>query len=183
MNITPPPRQTGATLIVALVFLVVLTIAGITAMQFSTLEERMASNSQFRNQTFQQAQNEINSELRDLNLGLTGRIPLLQALSSGRFNDGDPSDGYPWYTSPEQLKNLGLPPTTSGKAINTPSPLAPGFTVIRKTHDPMLCSHSERNASGQIIECTKFEIQTRAELGNGAYSEQSQGIVFENIKG
>src|SRR5690554_7337500 len=63
--IRPPPRSTlfpyttlfrshfqrGASLIVALVFLLVLTAAGLTAVRFATLEERMASNAQDRKST------------------------------------------------------------------------------------------------------------------------------------
>lgn len=58
-----------------------------------------------------------------------------------------------------------------------------GRAVIRKTHNPTLCDYDVDNASGQIIECSKFEIQVRSELPNGAYSDQSQGIVFENVRG
>lgn len=179
MNIALPSRQNGATLIVALVFLVVLTIAGITAMQFSTLEERMAGNSQSRNQTFQLTQNSIQANLRELNASLSGRVPLLAAMSAGKYNDGEGE--YPFKLTAAQLEQLGLPQTAT-RAVDAPVAPDQGFSAIRRTHNPMLCEHDARNASGQIIECSKFEIQTRSELGNGAYSDQSQGIIFENVK-
>lgn len=177
MNIAAPSRQTGATLIVALVFLVVLTIAGITAMQFSTLEERMASNSQFRNETFQLAQNEIRSELLVFNASLSGRMPLLEALNAGRYSDGD--GGYPKKLTSAQLQVLGLPASTAGRGVDTQTPIpAPGFTVVRFTR-PSLCT----GASLERFECTDYELQTRSQMDNGAYSDQSQGLVFMNTKG
>ncbi len=177
MNATTPSRQTGATLIVVLVFLLVLTIAGIAAMQFSTLEERMASNSQFRNETFQLAQNEIQSELLVFNASLPGRIPLLEALNAGRYSDG--GGGYPRKLTDAELQALGLPASTTGRGVDTQSPLpAPGFTVVRFTK-PALCTGS----SLERFECTDYELQTRAQMNNGAYSDQSQGLVFMNTKG
>lgn len=179
MKITTSSRQTGATLIVALVFLLVLTIAGITAMQFSTLEERMAGNSQSRNEVFQDAQSWIQRSLTELNAGLSGRVQLQNAMNEGRYNDGD--GAYPHKLTITQLEQLGLPQTTS-RAVDAEEAPGQGFAVIRKTHDPTLCAYGAENASGQVIECSKFEIQIRAEQPNGAYSDQSQGVVFENVK-
>lgn len=177
MNIAAPSRQTGATLIVALVFLLVLTIAGITAMQFSTLEERMASNSQFRNETFQLAQNEIQSELLTFNASLPGRTPLLEALNAGRYSSG--TGGYPRRLTDAQLQSLGLPASTAGRAVDTQTPIvAPGFTVVRFTR-PGNCIGS----SLERFECTDYELQTRVQRDNGAYSDQSQGLIFMNTKG
>lgn len=172
-------HQNGATLIVALVFLIVLTVAGITAMQFSTLEERMAGNSQSRNEVFQTTQNNIQENLMTLNTGTAGRMKLQEAMNAGRYNDG--SDNYPLVLTLAQLEQLGLPQTT-GQAVDADEIPEQGFAVIRKTHNPTLCDYDADNASGQIVECSKFEIQVRSELGNGAYSDQSQGIVFENVR-
>ncbi len=172
-------HQNGATLIVALVFLVVLTVAGITAMQFSTLEERMAGNSQSRNEVFQTTQNHIQENLMTLNTGTAGRVKLQEAMNAGLYNDG--SGNYPFKLTLAQLEQLGLPQTT-GRAVVAPELPEQGSAVIRKTHNPTLCDYDADNASGQIIECSKFEIQVRSELPNGAYSDQSQGIVFENVR-
>ena len=49
-------RQAGIALVVALVFLLVLTILGVTAMQSATLQERMAGNVRDRNVGFQAAE-------------------------------------------------------------------------------------------------------------------------------
>ena len=51
-----PRKQHGATLIIALVFLVALTLLGATAAQNSGLEERMSSNTRNRDLAFQAAE-------------------------------------------------------------------------------------------------------------------------------
>ncbi|MFF7706081.1 PilX N-terminal domain-containing pilus assembly protein [Pseudomonas sp. NPDC007930] len=51
-----PQRQRGAVLIVALVFLLLLTLIGISSMQNATLQEKMAGSVGLRNTTFQLAE-------------------------------------------------------------------------------------------------------------------------------
>ncbi len=51
--------QRGAALIVALVFLVLLTIMGMTAMNFSTMEEKMAGNLKSQYTAFQAAESAL----------------------------------------------------------------------------------------------------------------------------
>jgi len=50
------PRQRGVALVLALVFLVLLTIIGITALNTTSLEEKMAGNVKDRNLAFQAAE-------------------------------------------------------------------------------------------------------------------------------
>ncbi|KXX66175.1 PilX N-terminal domain-containing pilus assembly protein [Marichromatium gracile] len=63
MSITHPRRapssqraQRGVALIVSLIFLLVMTLAGVTAMQVTSLQETMASNSHQRTLAFQGAE-------------------------------------------------------------------------------------------------------------------------------
>lgn len=49
-------RQHGTALVVALVFLLLMTLIGVTAMQTTTLQERMAGNERDRNLAFQAAE-------------------------------------------------------------------------------------------------------------------------------
>ena len=58
-------KQQGAVLITALVMLVILTLLGLTTMSTSTLEERMASNSQEVNRSFQTADTGLTMLLDD----------------------------------------------------------------------------------------------------------------------
>jgi len=54
-----PGSQQGIVLITALVFLVILTLLGITSLSTNTLEERMAANFQDINRAFQAAESGI----------------------------------------------------------------------------------------------------------------------------
>src|SRR5690554_6556033 len=51
-----PRRQSGTALIVALIFLLVMTLIGSTAMRSATLQERMAGNARDWNLAFQSAE-------------------------------------------------------------------------------------------------------------------------------
>ena len=55
-NTPPSGRERGAVLIVAMILLVVLTLLGVSAMNTSQLEERMASNSQESARAFESAE-------------------------------------------------------------------------------------------------------------------------------
>lgn len=50
------PRQRGAALVIALIMLLVMTVLGLTAMQVTRMEERMAGNSRDVNLAFQGAE-------------------------------------------------------------------------------------------------------------------------------
>jgi type IV pilus assembly protein PilX len=53
--------QTGSALIISLVFLLLLTVLGLSAMQSSTLQERMAGNAAEKNRAFQLAEAALRS--------------------------------------------------------------------------------------------------------------------------
>ena len=54
--ITFHKSQCGAALFVSLVFLLLLTIIGVVGMQGAVMQEKMAGNSKFKNQSFQYAE-------------------------------------------------------------------------------------------------------------------------------
>jgi len=60
------PYQHGAALITGLIFLVILTLLGITAMRTSTLEERIAGNTRDRNVAFQAGDTALRDGERDI---------------------------------------------------------------------------------------------------------------------
>jgi type IV pilus assembly protein PilX len=64
-----PQAQRGIVLVVGLVFLLVLTIIGVTSLRTTTLEERMAGNLQQRTVAFQDAEAKIALVLDSLNTG------------------------------------------------------------------------------------------------------------------
>ncbi len=61
--ITGLKKQSGIVLVVALLILVVMTVLSVSMLSSSTLEERMASNLQSQNATFQSAESCIRSTL------------------------------------------------------------------------------------------------------------------------
>lgn len=65
----PPSRQDGIVLVVGLVFLLVLTIIGVTSLRTTTLEQRMAGNMQQRTVAFQDAETRIAMLIRNINSG------------------------------------------------------------------------------------------------------------------
>lgn len=54
-----PSQQTGATLIVGLVLLLVLTVIGVSGMKTATMEINMAANTQFQQDAFQLTEDAI----------------------------------------------------------------------------------------------------------------------------
>lgn len=75
-------RQSGAALITGLIFLVVLSMIGVTAARMSTLEERMSGNMRDRSIAMQAAELALRDAERDiLGLGTTPRNPGIAGIS------------------------------------------------------------------------------------------------------
>lgn len=66
-NISSRQRQQGATLVVGLILLLVLTVLGVSGMNTSTLELTMASNAQFHQDAFQAAETGIDISIAQRN--------------------------------------------------------------------------------------------------------------------
>ena len=85
--------QRGAVLIVALLFLVILTMLGVTAMTGTTMEQRMAGNTRDLAVALQAAEAAMRDARRDINglylNGATGRSP---SLHISQFGDGTGTD-------------------------------------------------------------------------------------------
>ena len=71
--------QNGSALIIGLIFLILLTVVGVTAMQSTTLEEKMAGNQRDRNVAFQAAE----TALRDAEMFLSATVPVFAANCAG----------------------------------------------------------------------------------------------------
>lgn len=119
-------RQQGSALIVALVFLLVMTLIGTTAMQGTSQQESMAGNVRNRNLAFQAAEAALRAAENALDGGATGT-----ALVSNRdwtTFDWTTATGYvgaldqiiapPRYV----IENVGWVTTSGGEslAVNTP---------------------------------------------------------------
>ena len=67
MRYSDRSRQRGAVLVIALLFLTILTILGVTAMTTTTYEERLAGNARDTGTAFQAAEAALRDARRDLN--------------------------------------------------------------------------------------------------------------------
>ena len=72
-------HEKGVILVTALIFLLILTILGVSSMSGTVLEERMAGNQADRNMAFQAAE----SALRDANEWLAAQITYVEASDTG----------------------------------------------------------------------------------------------------
>lgn len=93
--------QRGATLIVALIMLLVLTVIGVAGMQDTTLQERMAGNMRDRNLAFQAAEAALRGGEKYLQSATLPAFNNTNGLINKDFPDlrpGDPAfwDAYAW---------------------------------------------------------------------------------------
>lgn len=59
-------KQSGSALLVSLIILLLMTILGVTSMQTTTMQDRMAGNMKDRNLAFQRAEQALREAQRDL---------------------------------------------------------------------------------------------------------------------
>lgn len=97
-------RQRGVALITGLIFLVVLTLLGITAARMSSLEERMSGNTRDRSLAVQAAEMALrDAELDISNSGrVSGLTNFVSACTSGLCYNGKPgnANGTDWNVTP-----------------------------------------------------------------------------------
>lgn len=159
--------QRGATLLVALIFLLVMTIAGISAMRFATFEEHMASNTEVSNEMFQQAQSEIQAHLLNFNSNYE-EFEALDNAKNAPTDTGDPE-------ADPMLKSL--PTDVDVKQPIELSVISPANIDANNTLryiKPVVCP----GGTIGVFECDAFEMQITAFIGT-AKSWQTQGITFE----
>jgi type IV pilus assembly protein PilX len=95
-----PARQRGAVLIVSLLILLIMTMIGVSSLQSSATEEKMASNSRDRSVGFQSAEaalREAEGFLEDL--VTTGSFDDTDGLYSGLDTAPDGRDSTTWTTT------------------------------------------------------------------------------------
>jgi type IV pilus assembly protein PilX len=76
-------RQQGASLVVALLFLIVLTVLGLVAVRSSTLHERMAGNDRDRAVAFETAEATLRDAERDILLNVSSANAFDQDCDAG----------------------------------------------------------------------------------------------------
>lgn len=86
----PARQESGVVLIVGLIFLSLMTIVGVTAIQNATLQERMASNAGVQSQVFQVAENALRAGERTFDDADCNQIKTMLGKQP------DPSDPINW---------------------------------------------------------------------------------------
>lgn len=145
-------RQGGVALVVSLIFLLMLTILGVTVMQTASLEGRMAANSQETNRVFQAAQSAI-----DFLMSNDGNFGTLAPNTSGvPF----PSSALPNFSG------------TNYADINIGATASVGCTLkkLPRMHSPMVYDLSKYTGAPN-------EIIADAKAGSGASNRTVQGFI------
>jgi Tfp pilus assembly protein PilX len=93
-----PAQQRGAVLFIALIMLLLLTLIGITAMQVTLLQERMAGGFRIQHQAFEAAENLLKSNRKDLNDAANSSGPLYYSPDATLIT-GNALPWTPWLTS------------------------------------------------------------------------------------
>ena len=104
-SIQPERRQQGVALIMAMVFLMILTIIGVTVMSTTSLQEKMAGNVQDKHSAFQAAE----SALRDAEAIVEAWTskPGNFATNSGGYYMSQPANQPPWWETVDWVAGSG----------------------------------------------------------------------------
>ena len=155
LHVTTGPagrRQTGAALFISLMFLIILTLIGVSAANVGILQERMAGNVRDSNIAFQRAEEALRvAELEALEYQRTGSaivdVPFWPDFyaaeglapgdcSLGELSDADPRlEGLAWHTlnADQEIFIVDLGVANCQPANEDPGmPTTPSFLVLGK---------------------------------------------------
>lgn len=93
MNAQPLQNQNGSTLVIALVFLLIITVAAVYSLESSTIQSRMVNNSLFTTLTYQECRNEQEAQLLRFNIDEGAAIGPLLSIA-GIPEDALEADNY-----------------------------------------------------------------------------------------
>ncbi len=172
MKTTNMPRtlkaQRGAVLMVSLIFLIVLTVVGVAAMQNTSLEEKMSGNVKDRNLAFQNAESGIREaeeyieavvSLGDFD-GTNGLFGLTDAAPSF-YNSST------WTTASQNVQS-----STDYGAYEAPKYFIKQFTTVSGTEGALnMSGYGDNKGSGDV---TVFAITAR---GTGGGQDTAEVIL------
>jgi len=166
-----PYRQRGVVLVVSLILLLVVTLLGITSMQGTVMEEKMAGNTRDRNLAFQAAE----SGLREAETFIDGVVSL------GNF---DGSGGLYGQTNAEPDFLAAATWTTSSQHIDAnanygsyaaPKYFIKQFTIVSGTEGALnMSGYGDNKGTGDV---TVFRIIGR---GTGGNADSAEVILRSN---
>ncbi len=167
----PATRQRGATLVVALIILVVMTLLGVSAMQGATMQERMAGNVRDMNVAFQATEAALREGEQLLeNLANEPGVPVSFDGTQGFFPPLSQGDPRPW-------EQTGFDWATDAIAYtdeNFGAAMAPGYIIedLDISPDELGGGEVTRGATGDIDEGGIFGNRLEA----GLYRVTARGV-------
>lgn len=151
-------RQQGAVLITGLIFLIILTLMGTTAMQGTLLEEKMAGNLRDETLAFQAAEAALRSGER-----------FLEQVTLPEFNGSDGLYHHADFPMPDPVNWQDW--ETSGKTIDVTMDgvaIQPRYVVEQLPSVPLMGEGGSAQQSGSSLNATMFRIIARGVGGNDA---------------
>lgn len=164
-------RERGATLIVALVLLLIMTLIGVAGMQDTTLQEKMVGNMRDRNLAFQAAEAALRGGERYLQAatlpGFTNTAGLINKayvipLLNAPLRSGDPAfwESYPWdsnartYSSTATFTELSAAPRYVIEEVPTVFS-APGesvkFTALKELKSYRVTARAQGGTTDAVV--------------------------------
>jgi type IV pilus assembly protein PilX len=150
-----PRKQEGAALVVSLIILLVMTLIGVSSMSTSLLQEKMASNAQSSNITFQAAESAVGMLVRDI-VEAGDQSDLNEAMGAangiGSLNVVDLED--PRVSTSYQVTYLGVVTLSSGGSLDA-------------------------DESSTTLQAQRFDVASTASIdATGAQTVIKQGIEY-----
>lgn len=185
---TPPRKQSGATLIVVMVILLVMTLLGLASTADSRLQLIMARNSQFQTAAHTAALSEINAQIDDINrttgdvddiirnlLNATPSIDTNTSITSRQLRSGIDSDN--------AITRFLLGSTASG---TTPQAILGSYKddydsslIIREPDINVRLPVSGMSLGESGVKWRRMEFESMAQLKSIDFkSEQVQGFRY-----
>jgi type IV pilus assembly protein PilX len=148
----PESSQRGAALVIALILLLVMTLLGVAALRTTTLEERMAANSQERNRAFHAAESGLTQGLLSTLPGADLSSLIYSPPSSGsQMLDNDPTAGTATQsgaTITAEFVDSGPVPVGSGTEANQGANIAAYYFNVTSTGGNNMTAGADGLASG-----------------------------------
>lgn len=122
-------QQRGAVLFIALIMLLLLTLIGITTMQVTLLQERMAGGFRIQHQAFEQTEGTLKTTRTDLNNDANSSGPLYYSADA-TLTAANALPWSTWLTSEPTVPTDGLTQVNAHVAVGTP-PAVIGARVLK----------------------------------------------------
>lgn len=152
-------RQKGAILVTALILLLVMTLIGVTALQTTTLEERMAGASEDINRAFQAAEAALREGEGSLEAAV---LDTFDGTVLGLY-EPNPDDQDPLWEIPNTWTDGSIDYNTGGQSLSN---VADQPKYIIEELDPISESGSSKNSDMALEDSGFYRITSRATGAN-----------------